>query len=125
MLDAYGNEISEKIRSLHKGRTMLALIDDEFHLKGNTEESHMEWFISEGWIIDESDNRFNDIVRGYYDHTGVKGLDFATEQLLEEIITNNMELLRKTLKIRGNVYCGLVKGKPGEKYQPIKWIGAL
>lgn len=120
--------IHKKILNIHKKRVMIAVISDNIHTLANSEISHMEWFIRKGWIKDEADTRFNEIIRGYIDSTGVYlyKADFTTDDELENWVISNRErindIAEKIVKTGTKVYCGLIKGKLGEKYPPDKFM---
>jgi hypothetical protein len=79
------------IRAFHKQRVMFVFYNGELHRKYHTEQSHIEWFLQEGWIQNSQDEKFNDLIRGYYDETGIyfyKGHAFSTDKELENFVIN-------------------------------------
>lgn len=79
--------------------------------------SHYEWLV-DGGILQEA--QFDDIVRGYtyngaiYFYSG----DFETNEYVEDIA----KMLCNSIDMTSPVYCGLVKGKIGDQWEPIKRI---
>jgi len=125
-IDKYGNPITDEINKLHENRTMLAVIDNKLIKKKASKQSHKDWFIEEKWIGNSSDTVFENIIRGYFDNTGIyfyKGDDFSTDESLELFVKHNITIIQSVIKLEGlNIYCGLIKGKPGEKFKPDKYI---
>jgi hypothetical protein len=50
------------IRAFHKQRIMFVFYNGELHRKYHTEQSHIEWFLQEGWIQNSQDEKFNDLI---------------------------------------------------------------
>jgi hypothetical protein len=116
-------------RAFHKQRIMFVFHNGELHIKYHTEQSHIEWFLQEGWIQDMQDEKFNDLIRGYYDKTGIyfyKGHAFSTDKDLENFVVNLKKTLQLAIKQPGlPVYCGVTPSKLGEIFKPVKFMYVL
>ena len=104
--------------TFHKSRLAFMIIDDEIMYLENSGMSHIEWYRSLG--LDE--NRFNDIVRGYYKNGRLifyKG-DFMYDDETIECAKKYARIIKE--KVNDNnleVWVGVEKGEIGTEWNPI------
>jgi hypothetical protein len=128
--DAYGNIVTDEIKQFHKQRTMFALIKGHFFYMENSEKSHIDWFIDEGWITDKDDPAFETTIRGYFNHSGVffyKGMKF--DALNYETDINEflycIQIIKPLIKENLPVFWGLNTYPELTVYTPKKSMGKL
>ena len=99
-------------------RILFMIIDNEVKYLENSTMDHREWYKSLNLDIDKFDN----IIRGFimnnkiifykgffnYDNETIKVAEYFYPSIKEKYNNPNLE-----------VYCGVVPGKPGEKWEPI------
>lgn len=104
-------------QEFHNQRKAFAIIDGKLTWcpKGL---SHKEWLVDTGimsqYVFD------NELVRGYMDDTDIyfyQG-DFKTNDYVELVARSWLCKFDQTLP----VYCGVIKGKVGERWRPVKRI---
>jgi len=112
----YGIVINpEKSKERHINRQMFAIIDDTLYFaKENTELSHRLWFIEKGWITENEDKLFGEVVRGYSNDKGVyfyKGYDFSVDIESECIMLKHLNELVDKLNLdqKLHLYGGKIK----------------
>lgn len=103
-------------KEFHNQRSMFAVIGGRL-VYGPRGMSHSDWLMGQRGM---SEYQFSLIIRGYRDNTGVYFYsgDFATNEMVESCARKLSSLFRSNLPI----YCGCVKGRPGERWQPITQI---
>lgn len=79
--------------------------------------SHKEWLIDR---LGYSEDEFNKIIRGFKDETGVYFYvgNFETNERVEDIAKSYKEFYSGVQR----VFCGMIPGKIGERWKPIKEI---
>lgn len=104
-------------QEFHNQRKAFAIIDGKLTWcpKGL---SHKEWLVDTGIISQYAFD--NELVRGYMDDTGIyfyQG-DFKNNDYVEIVARSWLCKFDQTLP----VYCGVIKGKVGERWRPVKRI---
>lgn len=130
--EEFVSEENDAVKSFHAGRKMIVFRGERIFYKDNTTQSHADWFTFRGWISNSGDERFEDIIRGYIDDTGVyfyKGVDFKTDEQMELFIKDRLHMISRFVRQFSyqpiKVYCGVKKGEVGQKYAPISYIGCV
>lgn len=111
-------ETEKRERQFHCQRKAFAIYDDKLNWNPDNFYSHHEWLVETGLF---SEAQFEDLVRGYIDNTGIyfyQGNNFETNEYVEDIAKSYMNSIDKELP----VYCGVIKGKIGNHWEPIKQI---
>ncbi len=105
-------------RDFHINRIAFIIVDNEIKYLRNSSLSHKEWCLSLG-ISDES---YNNLVRGYIKDNEIvyyQG-DFKYNDYVIKVCTDTYERVAKDNNLKDySVYCGVIKGKIGEKWKPI------
>lgn len=105
-------------REFHSQRRAFAIFDDKLNWNPDNFYTHHEWLVGTGLF---SEAQFEDLVRGYTDDTGIyfyQGSNFETNEYVEDIAKSWMN----SIDINKPVYCGVVRGKVGDRWLPIKKI---
>lgn len=105
-----------KEQEYHNSRTTFAIMDGNIHY-GPKGLSHKDWLVGRGII---SEDAYNEIVRGYFDDSGIyfyQG-NFETNDLVENTARTVANQFDNNLPI----YCGCIIGEIGEKWKPIKQL---
>ena len=105
-------------REFHSQRRAFAIFDDKLNWNPDNFYTHHEWLVGTGLF---SEAQFEDLVRGYTDDTGIyfyQGSNFETNEYVEDIAKSWMN----SIDTSKPVYCGVTKGKVGDRWLPIKQI---
>lgn len=104
-------------QEFHNQRKAFAIFDDKLNWCPDG-LSHKEWLVDTGLI---SQYIFDtELIRGYVGETGIyfyQG-DFTTNGYVEAVVKSWLCEFDSTLP----VYCGVIKGKVGERWKPINRI---
>lgn len=105
--------LSSELR-FHLSRRIFAYFDGKLNFCDKIGLSHHEWLVDGGLFCDFV---FEEMVRGYVDDSGVYFYmgDFNTDEYVEKVAKSCEGYFDKDLPI----YCGLKKGKVGERWKPI------
>lgn len=109
--------LKHNIREFHNSRKIFAIFDDKLNWCEKTGLSHHEWLVGGNIFCEEV---FNDLVRGFEDEEGIYFYsgEFETNEYVEDMAKSWMN----SISTEKPVYCGMIKGKVGEKWKPIKTI---
>lgn len=105
-------------REFHSQRRAFAIFDDKLNWNPHNFYTHHEWLVDTGLF---SEAQFEDLVRGYTDDTGIyfyQGSNFETSKYVEDVAKSWMN----SIDTNKPVYCGVVRGKVGDRWLPIKKI---
>jgi len=129
---SFSNMNQEKIRAIHQQRRMFCIHHDRLWFRDiGSQESHTEWFISEGWMTEEGSDFINQIIRGYVNYAGdiyfYIGLDFSINEEAEKMFFKFLPELCLRLNIPPNakIFGGLKVSVPGEIWPPMKEFGTV
>lgn len=100
-------------KEFHMQRIAFAIINNKVYTS-SAGLSHKEWLIGENLI---SENEFDDIIRGFIDETGIYFYQGDFEQ--NEDVQKAARKYGPTLAPNSPIYCGMYKGKIGERWKPI------
>ncbi|MFH1728656.1 MAG: hypothetical protein ABIA04_09590 [Pseudomonadota bacterium] len=125
--EKYGIDGNQKeVKDFHCKRRMFAIVDNQLFIAPEKSTlSHAEWFIEKGFIRDQNDKVFDEIVRGFVENNEIYfyvGYDFSINEKAEKIFFKHLENLKFILKLSdtSKVYGGMIKQeKPG------KWPGKI
>ncbi|MDD5589598.1 MAG: hypothetical protein PHQ47_00275 [Candidatus Portnoybacteria bacterium] len=128
----YGIKESKKIKDFHRGRRMFCIYDGKLHIaKSNLPYSHAVWFVKEGWMPEDDDKLMDKAARGIIDAKGdiyfYTGYDFKIDSEIDSTFFLYLNDLVRKLKLNINkeIFGGLIRKKPGEKWPPIKKYGKI
>lgn len=113
----YEEKLKEAEAQFHNSRRIFAIFDGKLNWCPDSGLSHHEWLVDRSIVCDMV---FQDLVRGYEDDEGIYFYtgDFETSEYVEDVAKSWMNSISETKP----VYCGLEKGKVGDKWKPIKAI---
>ena len=103
-------------------KILFMIVDNQVLYLSNSNMDHKEWYVSLGFDASNFDN----VIRGFvidnkiifykgffeYDDTVIKYAETFSPSMKEKLNNPSLE-----------VYCGILPGKPGEKWEPILKIG--
>lgn len=103
-----------KEQLFHNNRIMFVILNGQVKY-GPVGFSHKNWLVGQNILTEAA---YEQVVRGYYDETGVyfyQG-NFETNNLVEATACEVSDQFDKQLPI----YCGCIIGEIGERWNPIK-----
>jgi len=125
-------KVEKESSKYHSQRKSFAIINGELKIASEEgPQSHSEWFIYEGWIRDENDPLFEEIVRGMIDPKGdlyfYVGKNLEVNPKSQEIFFKHLQELvnRLNIPLETKVGGGMIKGNIGEQWPPRKSFGTV
>jgi hypothetical protein len=124
----YGLKEDNRTKEFHKSRRMFCIYKEKLVIaESNLPYSHAEWFVKEGWMIEEDDSLMDEIVRGYVGKNGniyfYTGYDFRVDDRVEKTLFSHLKELTRKLKLKKEkvkVYGGIERGKGSRRWVPKK-----
>ena len=109
--------MENKETMFHKSRVAFMIINSEILFLENSGMSHIEWYTSLNYPIENFDN----IVRGYYKEGKI--IFYKGDFIYDEDVINQANKFANKIKeyVKDNdakVYAGIIKGEIGEMWPP-------
>jgi len=99
-------------------KILFMIIDNQVLYLSNTNMDHREWYISLGF----DGNNFDNVIRGLVIDNKIvfyKGFFAYDDQVIKAAEKYSSSIKETLNNEKLEVYCGILPGKPGEKWEPI------